>query len=528
MDTSPNLDKSEVEEPTQTTFSVPQANAEVRLGATSRLLDRTPLSPKMTGMRHNASFGALIERERLSDMSTRTVYVMVGLPGRGKSFISSKLENFLRWKGQNVLAFNVGSYRRKAVGAKESGISTFFAPENTSKREQIAMDALQDLIDWLANSKSDAVAIFDATNSTKERRRKALEMCQNAPVPIAVVFVESICNDKEVLDANLLNKVNNSPDFVGLDKQQAFNDLQQRITHYEQVYETLTDDSLSYIQIFNLSSKLLCNKIYGRVNKSVIPALMAWNISTRPIWLVRCGSPTGASGGSSSAPFCVDRNAPLSQEGIEFSEHLGTFVRCGARKWHDTRMAAAPASMEQELARLSDGRSANGVQVKVMTSTLPRAEQTVQLAGFQIEQYSNLNPLDKGTMHSLSMEQIESLYPNWYKGWTMKPFTTRFPGGESYQDVVSRLETVLVEMEQQVVPVLVVSHVSVLQVLMAYFTKTPVHEMHQISVPMNTVIEAVPTWTGGWELIQHKLMDCNSIPGYKQDTTPPTTNQESI
>eukprot|EP00301_Raphidiophrys_heterophryoidea_P003476 c11570_g2_i1.p1 GENE.c11570_g2_i1~~c11570_g2_i1.p1 ORF type:complete len:524 (+),score=105.48 c11570_g2_i1:181-1752(+) len=480
-------------------------------------ISKTPSSPQMNGMRHNSSFNALIERERLSDMSTRTVYVMVGLPGRGKSFISSKLENFLRWKGQNVRSFNVGSYRRQAVGARESGVSTFFSSSNTHLRDEIAMIALEDLIRWLVTSKTDAVAIFDATNSTRERRQMTLQMCQNAPLPIAVVFIESICTDKEVLDANLHNKVNHSPDFIGQDKTAALSDLRKRIEHYEHVYETIKDDSLSYIQIFNLSSKLLCNKIYGRVNKSVIPALMAWNISTRPIWLVRCASPVGAIGGSSVTPFCVDRNAPLSPEGRAFAQELGDFVRKGVNQWHTHRVASAPASVEKELARLSDGRSAKGIQVKVMTSTLPRAEQTAQLAGFHIEQYSSLNPLDKGTMHSLSMEEIERVHPDWFNEWANKPFTTRFPGGESYQDVVSRLETCLVEMEQQVVPVLVVGHVSGLQVLMAYFNKTPVHEMHHIRVPMNTVIQAVPTWAGGWEITLHPLGVCESIPGYKHE-----------
>ena len=38
---------------------------------------------------------------------------MVGLPARGKSFISKKIERFLSWRGDEVQIFNVGERRRK-------------------------------------------------------------------------------------------------------------------------------------------------------------------------------------------------------------------------------------------------------------------------------------------------------------------------------------------------------------------------------------------------------------------------------
>jgi hypothetical protein len=38
------------------------------------------------------------------------------------------------------------------------------------------------------------------------------------------------------------------------------------------VYRTISDDGLSYIKVMNLSSKVVCNKIYGRLQ--VAPALL--------------------------------------------------------------------------------------------------------------------------------------------------------------------------------------------------------------------------------------------------------------
>ena len=53
-------------------------------------------------------------------------------------------------------------------------------------------------------------------------------------------------------------------------------------------------------------------------------------------------------------------------------------------------------------------------------------------------------------------------------------------------------------MEQQVVPVLVVSHVSVIQVLLSYFRNSPIEKCTGIEVPMNTVVKLTPVNGGGW------------------------------
>jgi broad specificity phosphatase PhoE len=84
-------------------------------------------------------------------------------------------------------------------------------------------------------------------------------------------------------------------------------------------------------------------------------------------------------------------------------------------------------------------------------------------------------------------------------------FFLRFPGGESYKDLIRRVETVVVELEQQVIPTLVVSHVSVLQLLMAYFRNTPVEESMTIEVPLHSVIQFSPARGGGWSETQHAL-----------------------
>lgn len=71
--------------------------------------------------------------------------------------------------------------------------------------------------------------------------------------------------------------------------------------------------------------------------------------------------------------------------------------------------------------------------------------------------------------------------------------------------MIKRLESVVVDLEQQVIPTLIVSHVSVLQLLIAYFRKSSVKECMHIEVPLHTVLKFTPARGGGWTETQVPL-----------------------
>ena len=53
----------------------------------------------------------------------------------------------------------------------------------------------------------------------------------------------------------------------------------------------------------------------------------------------------------------------------------------------------------------------------------------------------------------------------------------RYPRGESYLDIISRLEGVIFEMERQKTPLLIIAHQAVLRCLYAYFLDLPNEEV---------------------------------------------------
>lgn len=549
------------------------------------------------------------QRRKLTKNSTRLVIVLVGLPARGKSFVARKLEAHMNWSGARCKIFNVGRYRRQAYAelqAKQENdqekhndgacSADFFDPNNTEAsqlREHVAEVALRDMLNWLDGYQSSQsfdeatmleeserggedfssrhmstdiasmlqdlkdkkdqhgrVAIFDATNSTTKRRKWILEECtsveKRGDKPTGVVFVESYCDDKELLEENYRYKVTNSPDYVGMSEEEAMEDLRKRVQKYESQYETITDDSYSYIKVFNLSTKLLVNHIYGRMAKDLVPALMAWNIGTRPVYLCRPGQTISGlqTDGedyvapnsdllNSLDPRLLDmssrtrkkslRGDGLGEQGKRFRQALLAYLYGEVhgfmqkrRSVHDmantgTSISGLQPLVGSNLRTVSVGSlgstsadDSSAFHLKVLTSTLPRAVDTVRWDGVDlpIGEISNLNPLDKGDFAGMELGEIRIKNPKWYSRLENDPFGTRFPGGESYRDLVRRLVSVVIDIEQQVIPTLVVSHVSILQCLVAYFRNTPVSKCTEIVIPMHTVLKFEPVRGGGWSETQ--------------------------
>lgn len=459
---------------------------------------------------------------------------------------SLALQDMLRWLDNE----DEGNSTAAGAGGRTSGMFTTTTNCNNSTRMMMTI---------MNNERKDRVGIFDATNSTRERREWVLRECtcrkKRAGKPTGVVFVESICDDIDLLKENFLTKVNTSPDYLGMDPKLAMEDLLIRVKKYEEAYETIEDDTQSYIKIFNLSSKMLVNHIYGRMAKSIVPALMAWNIGTRPVFICRAGQTMNESD-RASLRCSMSRSESLGMQGRAFRDGLFGYMREECLDFINRRQITAfspdlntgtsiSGMMNRSVSKMSFRKSLDGdlgclstIQSEeeeneedtiyvgtdgitplpfpcyIMTSTMPRARQTVEWEGmpYSVQMLSNLNPLDKGDLTGQELEDIAVKHPEWFEQLVEDPFYTRFPGGECYGDLTSRLESVVVDIEQQVGPVLVVSHVSVLQVLVAYFRNTAVENCTSIALPLNTVLKFTPAKGGGWQESQVRIQNspCNS------------------
>ncbi len=383
--------------------------------------------------------------------------VMVGLPARGKTFVARKLQGYLSWLGYRTLWVNVGDYRRARAGAKQP--ATYFAPDNDATREEregFAMAALNDLLDWF--KKGGEVGIYDATNAERLRRNTIREACSAAGV--GMLFVETICDDPVVIEANVRRNKIGLPDYAGMAADSAFRDFLARIAQYARTYVPVDDDEGSYVKVVDAGRQVISNRIEGYLSSRLAFFLMQIRPTERPIWLSRHGE------SESNLAGRIGGDAPLTERGKEYAQALAAFVR---------------------------KRSSNPV---VWTSTLQRTVATAAAIGHETQALRALNEIDAGICDGLTYEEIKAQMPDEFAARAGNKFRYRYPRGESYADVIQRLEPVIVELEGLRSPVLIVAHQAVLPALYGYLMGKPQDECPYLRVPLHTVIQLTPTESG--------------------------------
>lgn len=211
---------------------------------------------------------ALLKREG------KLVVAMVGLPARGKTFMARRLKRHLLWMGYRVEIFNVGNYRRKLVGALQT--HSFFDPENKdgeAARSAVALLAFNEMVSLLLTDELD-IAIFDATNTTVERRQWVASALAAASPSFRCIFLELICNDEALICNNVRETKLKSPDYVGVDEAVAVSDFLARIEHYKTIYQPLgerpEEKNTSYIKLIDVGKMMICNNITGFLNSRIL------------------------------------------------------------------------------------------------------------------------------------------------------------------------------------------------------------------------------------------------------------------
>ncbi|GAB4859265.1 hypothetical protein Ancab_010727 [Ancistrocladus abbreviatus] len=399
--------------------------------------------------------------------------VLVGLPARGKTFTAAKLTRYLRWLGHDTKHFNVGKYRRLKLGTNQS--ADFFRgdnPEGIEARNEVAALAMEDMIAWM--QEGGQVGIFDATNSTRQRRNMLMKMAEGR---CKIIFLETICKDERIIERNIRLKVQQSPDYADeTDFEAGCRDFRNRLANYEKAYEPVEEGS--YIKMIDMVSghggQIQVNNISGYLPGRIVFFLVNTHLTPRPILLTRHGESLDNVRGR------IGGDSVLSDAGELYAKKLANFVE----------------------KRLKSERAAS-----IWTSTLQRSILTANhIVGFPKIQWRSLNEINAGVCDGMTYEEVKRNMPEEYESRKKDKLRYRYPRGESYLDVIQRLEPVLIELERQRAPVVVVSHQAVLRALYAYFADRPLKEIPHIEVPLHTIIE-IQMGVSGVQEKKYKLMD---------------------
>jgi 6-phosphofructo-2-kinase / fructose-2,6-biphosphatase 2 len=127
----------------------------------------------------------------------------------------------------------------------------------------------------------------------------------------------------------------------------------------------------------------------------------------------------------------------------------------------------------------------------VWTSTLKRTVQTARFLPFEKLEWKALDELDSGVCDGLTYSEIEDKFPEDFKARDHDKYNYRYLGGESYRDVVIRLEPIMMELERSE-NILIVTHQAVLRCIYAYFMNVEQEQSPWMEVPLHTLIQLTP------------------------------------
>jgi len=313
------------------------------------------------------------------------------------------------------------------------------------------------------------------------------------------MFIESICETPEIIEAHL-QASKDLPDYLQIEPSAASSDFLLRIDQYRKVYAMLTkEEAVSYIQVIDSGEQVVLHRIGGYLEGRIAHFVINMNIEPReiyrPIYFSRHGQSVynlhGKIGGDSS----------LHETGQQFSHKLADFMISQQKQ-----LPADPNERSLE----SKGWEAGGLQV--WTSSLVRTIQTaapLQALGAcgLVRQWRCLDEIDAGICDGMTYEEIEEKMPDEFTARSKDKLRYRYPKGESYVDVIHRVEPVILELERTSVPTLIIGHQAVLRALIAYFLERSQSDIPFIEVPLHTVLKILPSAVG-CKHKSYKLLYC--------------------
>lgn len=454
----------------------------------------------------------------------KILILTVGLPARGKTHISRALERYLRWMGVKTQVVSLGDYRRKTLGGTKKLPPDYFtlgekSPETMALRKMVS-DGCEKLIEDFFES-GGQVVIYDANNGSRTTRQALAEKYDKQG--IHVIILESVCDNKEIIETNIRNVKISSPDYRGWDPDKAVEDYYGRIRDREKSYETVEETTWPFIRIINVGEKIMVNNIRGYLQSRIVFFLM--NIHNRPrmIYFARSGqsliehsykadsdlSPAGWEYAERLKEFVVERRAKsLEQRGFDPNDRRLVIWTSTRRRAHHTAWpfltptysTSIPQQLPLAASHLTAPPQSAVARNAVTTDEAGEPTEAKATAGLSLKvkvvektQMSEINP---GVWDGLTPDQARKFYSEEWARFVKDPYAFRAPRAESYHDLSVRLEPVLIELEREKEDLLIIGHSSVIRCLLAYLIGLPASEIPAIEIARGDLLEVVPTSYG--------------------------------
>jgi broad specificity phosphatase PhoE len=246
-----------------------------------------------------------------------------------------------------------------------------------------------------------------------------------------------------------------------------------------------TEYKFSYMKCDHANQHFVVHNVKGYLMQKVVNFIMNLRTTQHSFYLSRHGQSEynnlGRIGGDSSLAF----------HGVKYAEKLAEFV-------------------ETTITKDANG---NDRPARLWTSTMKRTKETAQFIKhptlvikpdpedptFNFEwlqmrprAWHHLDELFAGSCDGMTYEEIEEKYPEEWGRRNTDKLAYRYPRGESYLDVIARLEPIIIEMESSQDPLLIIAHQGILRIIYAFYMNFSRAEAPYLSIPLNEVIELNP------------------------------------
>lgn len=481
----------------------------------------------------------------------RHVICFVGLPARGKQFMAERLCRYLKFfHGAQCQIFDLADEKYSADADLGDALSKYLEEEDETATTQLLRSREgidEDSLDRMKkNVDSGKIAILDSSDafatqrrawsgSSKETRWAMQKHCVSLRVRVKLLFIEVIVTDARLVVKFLKQRLGDDPDGSKLAA------AQTRIREYGRSFVTIQDDGseddFAYVKLINYGDKVVTNRIRGFLLMQIVKYLSHVHPNPRTVYLCRHGQ--------SQYNVCqkIGGNPGLTAIGERFAAWLGRWVP--ANVWPAGKQSDLDDALDPHTGRPLFGRvfKVDGEEEPVVirptrlwTSTLRRTIDTarhiphppLELQGGGVwhqmlpRVYRNLDEIFAGDYEGLTYEEIEAHFGGESLLRKKDKLGYRYPRGESYLDLVARLDPLMHELESYTEPLLIVSHQATLRILYAYLVAIPRADAPKLSIPLHTVIKL--EWDG-WQAFTETRFKFEE-PGELQDYTQPALDND--
>ncbi|XP_055836460.1 6-phosphofructo-2-kinase/fructose-2,6-bisphosphatase-like isoform X1 [Episyrphus balteatus] len=379
------------------------------------------------GFKSDLGVGNFVKTVTPCPLRAPLVVSIVGLPCRGKSFAAHKIARHLSWKGELAKVFPV--------------------------EQNATSETLNDISNWFLDGNN--VAIIDGMHLSRQSRQLVSNFCNDRIYHHLIVEID--CDDKS-LESNIKEMVryfertnNRSIDWkkIFIEKVRDCTPLFEKCLPLESPLITVNNSENPYLH------SVMSRGVQGALQTSILGVLSHPVIREQLFYFSRHGESdynvVGRIGG----------NADLSSRGWKYAERLTRLFK------------------ENQL-------TLPGPQL-IWTSEFIRTIHTVRDIPGPRAAVNDLNEINAGICEGLTYEEIQEKFPQEFAWRDQDKFKYRYPHGESYLDLLQRVDSVIQGLLTKT-QVLVVSHQAVLRCVMAYFNGTKPDQVPYINVPLHTLL----------------------------------------